>query len=257
MLRRSQGAASGINPEMIFCDVPRERPNTRRGFFNFPSGKPSVQQKPQILESISNPPKMTRSDAELLAEAGKEIEKILRVMGGHYIEWSNLETECSFLSCLARVDSAEDFQNQIIALFRIMDHHIDSIQYYLTYYLMSTIRAIEINFPMTSAGTAAVQDRNSGYPTLEATCLNYWNSKTSNARAMTNRAKDVLPDIPDDRARVERLDKIVPGYQRRYEDVVMMCNAPVDKRDNAEFKQEFKQLMEEVTARIQGRAPRA
>ncbi len=190
-----------------------------------------------------------------LIEAAREIEKILRVMGGHYIEWSQLETECSVLSCLARVDSTEEFQSRIAALFRIMDHHIDSIQYYLTYYLINTIRAIEIRFPMTPAGKAAVQGRK--YPTLEATCLNYWNSKESIARGITNRAKDILPEIPADRARVERLDKTLPGYRRQYEEVVMLCNAPVDKREDAEFKQEFKELMEEVKTLMQDRAPRA
>lgn len=195
---------------------------------------------------------MSRYEVTWLAEAAREVEKILRVMGGHYIEWSTLETECSVLTCLARVDSAEDFQSRTTALFRIMDHHIDCIQYYQTYYLLNTIQAIETKFPMTPAGTAAAQGRR--YPTLEATCLNYWNSKRSIARAITNRTKKVLPAIPADRARVERLDVTLPGYQRQYDEVLMFCNAPVDKRDNAEFKREFKELMEEVKALMQGRA---
>lgn len=200
---------------------------------------------------------MIRHDVAWLAEAAREIEKMLEVMGGHYIEWSNLETECSFLTCLARVDSAEDFQSKITALFSIMDHHIDSIHHYLTYYLISTIRAIEERFPMTPpAGTAAaVQDPE--YLTLEAACICYWNSRGSNARALTDRAKDVLTDLPADRARVERLDKTLPGYKRRYQEVVMLCNAPVDKRDNAEFKLELKQMIEDVKAQILGRAARA
>lgn len=198
---------------------------------------------------------MSRNDVSWLLEAARETEKILRVMGGHYIEWSKLETDCSVLTCLPRVDSAEEFQRNITILFRLMDHHIDSMQYYLTYYLINTIRAIEIRFPMTPAGKAAAQGRK--YPTLEATCLNYWDSEMGIARAITNRAKYVLPEVPDDRARVERLEKTLPGYQRQYSEIVMLCNAPVDKRENAEFKEEFKELLEEVKALMQGRAPRA
>lgn len=199
--------------------------------------------------------KMARYEVTWLAEAAREVENILRVMGGHYIEWSKLETECSVLTCLDRVDSTENFQTRITAVFRIMDHHIDCIQYYQTHYLLNTIRTIETKFPMTPAGTAAAQGRR--YPTLEATCLNYWNSKKSIACAITNRAKIILPEIPTDRALVERLDMALPGYQRQYEEVLMFYNAPVDKRDNAEFKREFQELMEEVTALMQGRAPRA
>lgn len=203
---------------------------------------------------------MTRQDVAWLADAAREIEKILRAMGDHYIEWSNLDTECSFITCLARVDSAEDFRSQIKVLFGIMDHHIDSIQDYLTNYLISTIRAIEINFPITSpagAGTAAaaaaVQDEDE-YPSLEAMCLGYWNSKMSTARALTNRAKGVLKDLPADRARLERLDRTMPGYRRQYEEVVMLSNAPVDKKGNVEFKLELKELMEVVKAMIEEHA---
>lgn len=203
---------------------------------------------------------MIRQNAAWLADAAREIEKVLRAMGDHYIEWSNLDTECSFISCLARVDSAKDFHSQITVLFGIMDHHIDSIQDYLTNYLISTIRTIEINFPITNpagagAGTAAAaaQDEDE-YPSLEAMCLGYWNSKISTARALTNKAKGVLKDLPADRARLERLDRTMPGYRLKYEQVVILCNAPVDKKGNVEFKLELKELMEIVKAMIEEHA---
>lgn len=189
-----------------------------------------------------------------VAEAAKEIEKVLTVMSQHYLEWSERETECSILSCLVRVDSAEQFQKKIKALVDAMDNHFECIKYCLKYYLLSTIRVLELKFPMTPAGIAAVQGRD--YPALENACQDFWNSKLSIIVTMTNRAKSILPEIPSDRARVERLDKTLPGYQRLYQEVVMSCNAPVDKMEEAEFKLEFHELMVDVKALLHGRAPR-
>lgn len=195
-----------------------------------------------------------------VADAANEIEKVSTVMGQHYLEWSERETECSILTCLARVDSAEEYSEKISTLFDAMGNHFECIKYILKFYLLSRIRVLELKFPMTpaaAAGIAALDQGGREYPALETTCLDFWNSKLSIIREMTNRAKAVLPEIPKDRARVERLDKTtLPGYQRQYEEVVISCNAPVDKKEDADFKQELEEMMVDVKALLQGRAPR-
>lgn len=196
---------------------------------------------------------MPRYEVTTLAEAAKEVERMLNIICGHYIEWSNLESECSAFTSLPRVKSVEEFHSRLAVLFRIMDHHIERISHNLNYQLLNTIGSIEFKFPMTIAGTAAVQSRT--YPTLGA-IGQYWNAKKCSARIVTDMAKEVLPEIPANRALVEQLDKTMPGYQHQHEQFLMWDNAPVETWGNAEFKREFKEQMEDVRALMQGRAPR-
>lgn len=195
---------------------------------------------------------MRRYEVKTLAGAAIEVERMLKIMGGYYIGWSKLETECSALTYLVRVDSVERFHSKLTVLFRIMDRLIDLIEHNLIYHLLNTIRSIDIKFPMTAAETAAVQWRK--YPTMEA-IHSYWIAKIFRARLITVMAKEVLPEIPADLARVEQLNKTVPGFWRERQQYLLWDNAP-ETRGNVDFKWEFRELVEDVNALIQGRAPR-
>ena len=196
---------------------------------------------------------MRRYEVKTLAGAAKEVERILNTLCGHYLGWSKLETECSALTSLVRIGSAQNFHRKLADLLRIMDRHIELIDENLIYHLLNITRTIDIKFPMTPAGTAAVRGRK--YPTLGAICQ-YWYGRKFSARAVTDMAKEVLPEIPAHRARVEQLDKTIPGFQHEIDQYTIWDNAPLDKWEDAEFRRDFKELMEDANALMQGRAPR-
>lgn len=187
-------------------------------------------------------------EEKTLAGAAEEVEKILNTMCGHFLGWSKLETECSHLTSLDRVDSAQNFQKKLDGFLRSMDRYIQLIQENL-----NSLKIIDRKLPMTDAGKAAARGRK--YPTMGAICQ-FWDKKIISACALTDMAREVLREIPDHLARVEQLDKAMPGFQHAIHQYSIWNNAPVEKWDDKDFRQDFKDLMQDVKALMQGSAPR-